>query len=94
MVNVGLMWESRFLIRNVTAHAYACIAGVATGRASPLVVWPFLFSTPLFSTPRPPYSRPPRRQARPLDVSASGSVGLSMTSSFRSTLAPRHVPRG
>ena len=30
MVNVGLMWESRFRIRSVTRYAYACGAVVAT----------------------------------------------------------------
>ena len=28
MINVGLMRESRFPIRNVTAHAYACVSAV------------------------------------------------------------------
>ena len=32
MINVGLMRESRFPIRNVTAHAYACVSAVATVR--------------------------------------------------------------
>ena len=31
MINVGLMRESRFPIRNVTAHAYAYVSVVATG---------------------------------------------------------------
>jgi hypothetical protein len=31
MISVGLMRESRFPIRNATAHAYACVTGVATG---------------------------------------------------------------
>ena len=33
MVNVGLMRESRFRIRSVTAHAYACDTVVATRRS-------------------------------------------------------------
>ena len=33
IVNVGLMRESRFRIRSVTAHAYACDTVVATRRS-------------------------------------------------------------
>ena len=31
MINVGLMRESRFSIRNATAHPYACVTDVAKG---------------------------------------------------------------
>src|ERR1700677_3618865 len=34
MINVGLMRENRFPIRNATAHPYACVTSVATGRSS------------------------------------------------------------
>ena len=37
MINVGLMRESRFPIRNATAHPYACVTKVATGRSSQAV---------------------------------------------------------
>jgi hypothetical protein len=33
MINVGLMRENRFPIRNATAHTYACVTGVAKGRS-------------------------------------------------------------
>jgi hypothetical protein len=34
MINIGLMRESRFSIRNATVSAYACLTGVAAGRSS------------------------------------------------------------
>ena len=33
MINVGLMRENRFPIRNATAHTYARVTGVAKGRS-------------------------------------------------------------
>jgi hypothetical protein len=33
MINVGLMREGRFSIRNKTAHGYACGSGIANGGA-------------------------------------------------------------
>jgi hypothetical protein len=34
MINVGLMKEGRFSIRNKTTHGYACVSGVANGALS------------------------------------------------------------
>jgi hypothetical protein len=45
MINVGLMRENRFPIRNATAHTYACVTGVATGRSGePQRKWQSEFS--------------------------------------------------
>jgi hypothetical protein len=49
MINVGLMRESRFPIRNVTAHAYACVSAVATVRV--VAVGPRIAGSPLAAEP-------------------------------------------